>query len=146
MTRVRDAAPEDEGAWRGLWAGFLAHYDMELPGAVTDLTWSRLMDPACPLTARLAEAGGRIVGFAIHQHHPSTWVAGDVCYLEDLFVAPDARGFGVGRALMEDLITLSRARGWKRIDWNTEIDSLENRRFYDRFAQDDGHIRYKLYL
>lgn len=143
---IRDATADDESAWRGLWAGFLAFYGVALDPAVTDRTWARLMDPASSLKARLAVVDGRVAGFAIHQHHPSTWVLGEDCYMEDLFVAPDARGQGVGRALIEDLIQLARARGWHRLYWHTDHDNADARRVYDRFVKADGAIRYRMRL
>ena len=89
---IRDAEPGDEAAWRGLWSQYLAFYDVTLTPEVTAATWARLMDPASPMKMRLAVVDGVPVGFAIHMHHPSTWVAGEDCYLEDLFVAEAARG------------------------------------------------------
>lgn len=143
---IRDVAPADEAEWRRLWAGFLDYYAHPLAPEVTDFTWARLLDPACPLTARIAVVDGRAMGFAIHQNHPSTWVMGNDCYLEDLFVAPEARGAGIGRALIEDLIALARARGWKRLYWNTDAENHAARALYDRFTRDDGHVRYRLTL
>ena len=58
----------------------------------------------------------------------------------------EARGKGVGRALIEDLATLARAAGWKRLYWNTEITNAAARKLYDSFTPDDGHIRYRLTL
>lgn len=143
---IRDAAPADEAAWRGLWSGFLDFYGVALDPAVTDRTWARLMDPASPLKARLAVVDGAVQGFAIHQHHPSTWVMGEDCYMEDLFVAPEARGRGLGAALIEDLIALARAKGWHRLYWHTDHDNADARRVYDRFVQADGAIRYRMRL
>lgn len=143
---IRDAAPGDEEAWRGLWQGFLDYYQEALDPAITAHTWARLMDPSCALKARLTEVDGMVLGFAIHQHHPSTWVLGDDCYLEDLFVSPEARGQGLGRGLIEDLMTLARARGWHRLYWNTDADNTTARKLYDQFALNDGHIRYRLRL
>jgi GNAT superfamily N-acetyltransferase len=143
---ILDARPEDEPGWRGLWSGFLDYYGMTLPEEVTGYTWARLLDPGNALSARLAFVGGRMAGFAIHQHHPSTWVKGDDCYLEDLFVAPWARGCGAGRALIEDLIGLARDRGWIRLYWHTDADNHQARSLYDRFARDDGHLRYRMVL
>lgn len=143
---VRPAGPQDETEWRRLWAGFLDYYAHPLSPEVTAFTWARLMDPSCALKMRLALVDDRPAGFAIHQHHPSTWVMGDDCYLEDLFVASDSRGEGVGRALIEDLIGLARSRGWKRLYWNTDAANETARRLYDRFTPDDGHVRYRLVL
>ena len=107
---IRDCVAGDEAAWRGLWDGFLTYYGVDLDPAVTAFTWARLMDPASPVKARLAFDGDAMVGFAIHLNHPSTWVLGNDCYLEDLFLSPAARGKGLGRALIEDLQALARAK------------------------------------
>lgn len=142
---IRDAMPGDRAAWMPLWQGFLDYYETSLDRAITDHTWTRLMDPASPMKMRLAKDGG-LVGFAIHQHHPSTWVMGDDCYLEDLFVSPAARGQGIGRALITDLQNLARARGWNRLYWHTNEGNATARRLYDSITPADGHIRYRMSL
>jgi GNAT superfamily N-acetyltransferase len=143
---IRDAAGSDRAAWERLWQGFLAYYNQSLDPAITAHTWTRLMDPTCPMKMRLAEVDGVVEGFAIHQHHPSTWVMGNDCYLEDLFVAPAARGQGLGRALIADLQALARARGWHRLYWHTDESNATARKLYDSFVPSDGHIRYRLTL
>jgi GNAT superfamily N-acetyltransferase len=146
MTDIRDATPADQGAWRGLWQQYLDFYEVSLSPQVTDRTWARMMDAASPLRGRLAFLDGKMVGFALHMHHPSTWVMGDDCYLEDLFLAPDARGKGLGRALIEDLIAIARAKGWHRLYWHTDEGNTTARRLYDQFVTSDGHIRYRMTL
>lgn len=143
---IRDATPGDEAAFRSLWAAYLAFYRVDLAPEVTAATWARLMDPASPVKARLALVDGRVCGFAIHLHHPSTWVATEDCYLEDLYVAEDARGQGLGRALIDDLIALARARGWARLYWHTSEGNARARALYDQYVASDGHIRYRLRL
>ena len=143
---IRDATPQDRQAWDGLWQGFLDFYETDLAPAVTEYTWTRLMDPASPMKMRLAEAHGQVLGFAIHQHHPSTWVMGDDCYLEDLFVSAEARGQGLGRALIEDLMTIARVRGWHRMYWNTDQANAAARKLYDSFTLSDGHVRYRFHV
>ena len=141
---IQTATPQDETAWRGLWQGFLDFYGVKLDPAITAATWARILDPAHPMTCRMAVLDAKAVGFAIHHHHGSSWVLGDDCYLEDLFVAPEARGAGVGRALIEDLIALAAARGWHRLYWNTEEGNSRARGLYDQFTKSDGHIRYRM--
>ncbi|MCU0899802.1 MAG: GNAT family N-acetyltransferase [Cypionkella sp.] len=143
---IRTATAADEAEWRRLWAGFLGFYGVTLDPGVTKATWARCIDPGHVMTCRIAFAGDTALGFAIHHPHCSTWVAGDDVYLEDLFVAPEARGRGVGRALIEDLIAIGRARGWHRLYWNTDRGNAAARRLYDRFCAEDGHIRYRLRL
>lgn len=143
---LRGAKASDKKDFLRLWQGFLDGYGLTLPPEVTAFTWTRLMDPANPMSLRLACLDGVPQGFAIHQHHPSTWVLGNDGYLEDLYVAPEARGKGLGRALIEDLIDLSRKNGWRRLYWLTEIENATARKLYDQFCDNDGHIRYRMTL
>jgi GNAT superfamily N-acetyltransferase len=143
---IRDATPADRESFMALWAAYLAFYEVTLASEVTAATWARLMDEISPVKARLAEVNGQVMGFAIHLHHPSTWVATEDCYLEDLFVAEAARGHGLGRALIDDLIALARAKGWARLYWHTNEGNARARALYDQYVSSDGHIRYRLKL
>jgi GNAT superfamily N-acetyltransferase len=144
--QIRDCTAGDYDGWRRLWDMYLAFYGVTLDEAVTAQTWARLMDGASPVAARVAVSEGAILGFAIHHHHASTWVLGDDGYLEDLFVEKAARGQGVGRALIDDLLAIGRARGWARVYWHTDQGNTQARALYDSYAPSDGHIRYRLKL
>ena len=133
-------------AFLDLWQQYLAFYKVDLAPQVTTATWARLMDPASPVKARLAVLDGQAQGFAIHMHHPSTWVATEDCYLEDLFVTDTARGHGLGRALLDDLIALARDKGWSRLYWHTNEGNTRARALYDQYVASDGHIRYRMAL
>ena len=63
------------------------------------------------------------IGFAVFFHNFSTWLGRPGLYLEDLFVRPEHRGKGYGRALLVDLAKIARERGcgrmeWAVLDWN----------------------------
>jgi GNAT superfamily N-acetyltransferase len=146
MPELRDATHADETAFRALWHQYLAFYKVTLAPEVTAATWARLLDPTSPVKARLAVLDGQVMGFAIHLHHPSTWVATEDCYLEDLFVAPEARGHGLGRALIDDLVALARAKGWSRLYWHTEETNTRARALYGQYVASDGHVRYRMPL
>jgi GNAT superfamily N-acetyltransferase len=71
----------------------------------------------------LAFEGKSPVGFAVFFHNFSTWLGRPGLYLEDLFVKPEKRGKGYGRALLVDLAKIARDRGcgrmeWAVLDWN----------------------------
>lgn len=145
--RIRDATAADEAGFRALWAAYLAFYDMSLDSAVTDQTWARILDPASPMSARLAvDEAGAVLGFAVWHHHIASWHLANDLYLEDLFVDPGARGAGLGRALLDDLFALARTRGFGRIYWHTDEGNARARSLYDSYAPADGHIRYRLKL
>ncbi|WP_112309114.1 GNAT family N-acetyltransferase [Pseudogemmobacter bohemicus] len=143
---IRDLAAGDHAAWRGIWDEYLAFYQVTLPDEVTENTWARLLDPVSPLWGRVALQEGRLLGFALHMTHGSTWVIGEDCYLEDLCVTRTARGAGIGRALIEDLIALGRKKGWNRLYWHTNETNSRARALYDSFVKSDGHIRYRMRL
>ena len=143
---LRDMRAADRPDFLALWQQYLAFYHMDLPDAVIQSTWVRLMDEGNPMTGRIAVLDGIRVGFAIHLHHASSWVAGDDCYLEDLFVTDAARGHGVGRALIDDVIRIARTKGWHRVYWHTGEGNTRARALYDQYTPNDGHIRYRLRL
>ena len=65
----------------------------------------------------LAFEGKSPVGFAVFFHNFSTWLGRPGLYLEDLFVKPEKRGKGYGRALLVDLAKIARDRGCGRMEW-----------------------------
>jgi GNAT superfamily N-acetyltransferase len=77
--------------------------------------------------------------------HPST-SALDVCYLQDLFTAPEARGKGVARALIAAVTEWARAEGCSRVYWSTQETNATARRLYDRVALNRGFILYQINL
>ena len=64
------------------------------------------------------DASGTVVGFAIWFVSFSTWLGTHGIYLEDLFVRPEARGAGHGRALLTELARIAVARGFGRVEWS----------------------------
>lgn len=145
--RVRALQVEDAEDWRRLWAGYNAFYEAHVPEEVTAQTWRRLLDPGSNMFGRVAEDDGRVIGFTNCVLHDSTWTMSPSCYLEDLFVDPDRRGAGVGRALIDDLIALGKAaRGWSRLYWHTRAGNARARKLYDAFVEADDFVRYRLAL
>lgn len=141
---IRDARPEDRAEWLTLWNDYLNFYNVDLAEDVTAHTWGRIIDTTSRVAARLAVLDGQVIGFAIHHFHDSTWVKTPDCYLEDLFIDATIRGKGVGRALIDDLISICKDKGWSRLYWHTNDDNAQARRLYDTYVQSDGHIRYRL--
>ncbi|MCW1935466.1 GNAT family N-acetyltransferase [Pseudomonas sp. MDMC_285] len=80
----------------------------------------------------ICENDGQPIGYAVYFFNYSTWLGKHGLYLEDLYVSPDARGLGAGKALLHHLAQLAVARGcgrfeWSVLDWNTPaIDFYES--------------------
>ncbi|TMC37317.1 MAG: GNAT family N-acetyltransferase [Chloroflexi bacterium] len=82
----------------------------------------------------IAEDGEAAVGFALFFHNFSTFLAQPGIYLEDLFVLPERRGSGIGRALLERLAQVAVERGCGRLEWAV-LDWNESAiRFYERLG------------
>jgi GNAT superfamily N-acetyltransferase len=145
LTEVRDAALADHPEWHRMWLANCAHYGVSLPVADDRELWRRIMDPDYPIGALVCGApvgDGPLAGFANYVLRPHTFSSRMVCYLEDLWVEPSARGAGWGRKFIDGLI----ARGWRRIYWHTEADNAAARRLYDRVSRLTNYVRYDITL
>ncbi len=141
--RVRPLAAADKPEWRTLWRAYLAFYDTVLPDAVIDTAFDRLLSDAPETyTGLVAEAGDGLVGLTHYVFHPHGWKIEPVCYLQDLFVAEEARGAGVGRALIEAVYAAADAAGAPDVYWMTNADNVAARALYDRIAAHSGFIKY----
>jgi GNAT superfamily N-acetyltransferase len=69
-----------------------------------------------------------------------------MCYLEDLFVAEQARRAGVGMALIETLIQMGYDKGWARVYWHTHQSNEVARSLYDKVIPVDSFVRYVVHL
>lgn len=77
-----------------------------------------LFGPSPALFGHVAEAGGEVIGMALWFLNFSTWDGLHGIYLEDLFVRPEHRGGGLGRALLAALAAECVARGYTRLQWS----------------------------
>jgi ribosomal protein S18 acetylase RimI-like enzyme len=143
---IRDPRPEDEAAWRRLWSGYVAFYESEVSDEVTAATWQRLLTPGSNMFGRIAEWQEAVAGFTVCVLHLGSWTLTPACYLEDLFVDPEARGHGLGRALIDDLISMARDKGWSRIYWHTRQSNEAARRLYDNYVVADDFVRCRMLL
>ena len=83
------------------------------------------------LFAHVADDGGRAVGFALWFLSYSTWAGRHGIYLEDLYVKPEQRGRGHGRALLAELARICVDRGYQRLEWSVLDWNSSALRFYE---------------
>ncbi|MBS0528149.1 MAG: GNAT family N-acetyltransferase [Proteobacteria bacterium] len=143
---IRPVGDDERAAWEPLWDGYLTFYKTALAQDVSDGTWQRFHDTAEPLFILGAYADGKLSGFAHYLFHRSTWAPSSYCYLEDLFVAEGARGFGIGRALIEAVYEKARAANSSRVYWLTNETNAQARALYDKIADNLGFIQYRKVL
>ncbi len=134
----------DETEWRALWKAYLEFYDTSVPEHVYRSTFGRLIDPAVGAQfAMIAESNGQAIGLVHAILHPHNWRIEDVCYLQDLYVVPDARGIGAGRALIEAVYAAADANGTPSVYWLTQEFNTPARQLYDRLAEVTPFIKYQ---
>ena len=76
----------------------------------------------------------------------STWAETNYCYLEDLFVNPEVRGKGLGRALIDAVLEEAKKAGSERLYWNTDRTNETARKLYDSYVQESGKVQYRIKL
>lgn len=129
--------------WLPLWQGYQRFYQTVIPDETTQITWQRLLDPKEPMQAALAWRNGVAVGMVHSIAHRSTWTVGNYVYLQDLFVADDVRGQGVGRALIEHVSAQAQQQGASRVYWLTHETNLSAIALYEQVAQRSGFIQFR---
>ena len=141
MIEIDALRPEDRAAWEVLARGYKAFYRDPLPDEAYEATWQRLRQ-GTEIYGLGARLDGSLVGIAHYFFHPTCW-SGQVCYLQDLFVAEAVRGRGAARALIEQLAATAAERGATRLYWHTQQDNATARLLYDKVARFSGFIRYE---
>jgi GNAT superfamily N-acetyltransferase len=123
--KIRKATPDDTSLILSFIKA-LAEYEKLSHEVVTTESQlqEQLFSPTSPASVLIAELSGKPVGFALYFYNFSTFLGKKGIYLEDLFVLPESRGSGVGKALLEHLIQRAKDEGcgrveWWVLDWNT---------------------------
>lgn len=142
-TTIRTLIESDRAAWGALWKGYCDFYGIAVPDDVTENTWGWIIGGAGPVWGLGAELDGRLIGFVTWQLHPVTWFKGVRCYLEDLYVAEDARGQGAGRALIAAVYAAADRAGADNVYWFTQADNAPARALYDRVGVYKGVVKYE---
>ncbi len=144
---IRPVARSDFDQWLPLWEGYNAFYGRSgytaLPRHITDMTWSRFFDAYEPVHALVAESDGRLLGLTHYLFHRSTIAIEPNCYLQDLFTNEQARGKGVGSALIHEVYARAKLAGSKRVYWLTQETNETAMRLYDKVAERSGFIVYR---
>ncbi|MBN8649207.1 MAG: GNAT family N-acetyltransferase [Caulobacterales bacterium] len=153
--------------WLPLWRGYLEFYQEDLPQEITEITFKRLCDHAeknmggfiafegekafpkkCEAVfgQETRKKENRAIGLVHYVVHRCTWSDKDVCYLEDLYVDPNVRGGGVGRALINKVADFARENDLRHVYWQTNKANERSQILYEKMAGESEFIVYKLKL
>jgi len=135
---VRPAEREDRPQLLDLIEGYFAFYRTPFQRPKVEALLDLLeQDPDLGVQL-VAEADGRLQGFASLYACLDTLVADRILVMNDLFVDPSLRNHGVGAALFDASLAYATAHGYARLDWVTAQDNRDAQRFYDRHGGQRG--------
>jgi ribosomal protein S18 acetylase RimI-like enzyme len=143
---VRRAEHGDADAVGRLLHDFNTEFDDITPGP--DALAERVRELIASGETIVLLAGGGPDGLAVLRFRPAIWTSGLECYLAELYVVPDRRGQGLGRALMETALAVAREEGADSMDLGTSDDDVAARALYEslgfsnREGKPDGPVNY----
>jgi len=147
---IRPINTDDYEQWLPLWDGYNAFYGRSgataLDPEITRTTWGRFFDPTEPVYALVAESDGKLIGLTHYLFHRSTTAIGLNCYLQDLFTTAEARGKGVGRALITEVYNRAKLAGSPRVYWMTHETNHTAMELYNKVAEKSGFLVYRKLL
>lgn len=134
----------DRPEWEALFRAYAAFYRTDASAAEARV-WDWIRSETEPYWADIArDAAGTALGLVQYSLMHRSLSGGMVVYLSDLFTLPQARGQGVGRALIDHVRAFARARGYSSVRWLTAETNAPARALYDSYAPASGFILYAI--
>lgn len=131
---VRPVAVLDRAAWEPLFAEYRGLLGLSSDADVVARVWQWLHDPDHEIDGLVAEIDGEVVGFTHCRRFAHPAEGAYATWLDDLFTVPDARGQGVGRALIEAVSELASTRRDKVVRWMAAPDNATAKQMSDDLA------------
>lgn len=140
---IRNVQLDDRAQWDALYAGYARFYRVDQTADMRDTVWRWLHDEHHETYGLVAEnSSGQLIGLAHFRAFARPLSATTGCFLDDLFVAPDARGKKVADALIEHIRAQAREQGWSVVRWITADGNYRARAVYDRLAVRTNWLTY----
>ena len=138
---VRPVHESEREQWQSLYRGYAEFYEVDDPEL--DRLWLLITEDGA-VECFVAEVDGALAGLAHVREFVRPLDGGEGGHLDDLYVDPGSRGYGVGAALLEHVRELARERGWGVVTWITAEDNLTAQRLYDRHARRTTWVTYEM--
>lgn len=144
-TTIRPLTDNDRASWERMFQAYAEFYKTSIPDGGFDRVWAWIFDPANDFWCDVAlRDNGHLIGFTQYQLMHRSLSGGMVCYLSDLYIDPDARGSGAGRALIEHVLAFAKDRDLPSVRWLTQDFNYPARRLYDTFNPKTDFILYNV--
>lgn len=143
--RVRSVAEGDQSVWRQMFDDYATFYKTSVPDGGHETVWSWIFDPEVEFWSDVVEdVDGNLIGFTQYQLMLRSLGGSKVCYLSDLYVAPESRGSGAGRALIDHVIGFAKASDIPNVRWLTQDFNHDARRLYDSYVSKSDFVLYSI--
>lgn len=143
--KIRPLEKADRAIWQELLDAYAVFYKTSVPEGGYDRVWAWIFDPKndfwCDV---IVDDSGKVFGFTQYSLMHRSLSGQMVCYLSDLYVKPDVRGKGAGRALIDHVIAFAKARGIPSVRWLTQEFNYAGRRLYDTYGPKSDFILYNV--
>ena len=142
---IRALTQGDRTVWDALFDGYAAFYKTTVSAEAKDVVWAWIFaenpDFWCDL---VADDAGQVVGMVQYQLMHRSLSGAKVCYLSDLYVRPEVRGGGHGRAMIDHVIGFARGHGIPNVRWLTQEFNYAGRRLYDTYRPKSDFVLYSV--
>jgi len=142
VPRIRPVTESDHQIWLSLFADYAAFYLVDLPEDAAGKAWQWIHDSNEPFWCDVAEQDGKVVGMTQYQLMHRSLSGEKVCYLSDLYVIPEVRGSGAGRALIDQVFAFAKSKGISNVRWLTQDYNYNARKLYDSYGKKSDFILY----
>jgi GNAT superfamily N-acetyltransferase len=140
---VRQIEVVDKSSWLKLYLSYLKFYESQAIESSTGLLWDRLTKSEPEIHGLVAVSNGEVVGIAHFHYQLSTWSDTLHCYLEDLYVAEDARGKGTASSLIAAVQDLAIQNKCSELFWITKESNTVAKKLYEQVATLSDFVRYE---
>ena len=142
---IRPIAEADRQTWEALFQAYAEFYKTSVPDGGFDAVWDWIFDDDNDFWCDLAcDHDGKVIGFTQYQLMHRSLGGGMVVYLSDLYVNPDIRGSGAGRALIDHVVEFAKAKGLPNVRWLTQEFNYPARRLYDTYEPKSDFVLYSV--
>ncbi len=141
---IRPIGPKDRSAWDALYAAYAEFYGVPQTPEMRATVWDWLTDPEHEVSGFVAEDEGKLTGIAHVRPFARPLAAASGLFLDDLFVAPAARGSGAAPLLLEAVKAEAARQGHSVVRWITAQDNARARGLYDKHATATEWVTYDM--
>ncbi|MFK8075596.1 MAG: N-acetyltransferase family protein [Granulosicoccus sp.] len=142
---IRSINESERAAWETLFNAYADFYHVEITTESVNTVWEWIFDPAQDFWCDVVEDGnGNLVGFTQYQLMHRSLGGSMVCYLSDLYVSPDIRGNGTGRALIDNVVQFAKENNVPGVRWLTQENNYAARRLYDTYVSKSDFLLYNV--